>query len=175
MDPFIGEIRLLPYNFAPVGWQDCNGALLPISENDALYALIGTTYGGDGVNTFAVPDLRGRVPIHQGTGTGLSNYVLGQVAGSETVTLTSAQMPAHTHTVMVTSGQAATGMPSGTMEPGAISGDTMYTSDLTGITAFPLINTMIGPAGGNQPHDNTMPTLTVRFCIALNGIWPSQP
>lgn len=174
MDPFVGEIRLLPFNFAPVGWHDCDGSLLSIAENEVLYTLIGTTYGGDGQNTFGLPDLRGRLPIHQGTGQGLSAYVLGQMAGTEAVTLTTAQMPAHTHTAMVTSGTASTSTPSGTVELAAISGDTMYTSDVSGLTAFPLINTMIGPAGGSQPHENTMPTLTVRFCIALNGLWPSQ-
>jgi microcystin-dependent protein len=175
MDPFIGEIRLLPYNFAPVDWQDCDGSLLSIATYDALYALIGTTFGGDGQNTFGVPDLRGRLPIHAGTGNGLSPYNLGQVGGSETVTLTAAQLPAHIHAAMATSGAASTGTPGAGTEPGAISGDAMYTSDITGLTSYPAAATMIGPAGGSQPHDNTMPTLTVRFCIALNGVWPSQP
>lgn len=175
MDPFIGEVRLLPYTFAPAGWQDCDGSLLSISENDVLYALIGTTFGGDGQNTFAVPDLRGRLPIHMGTGAGLGTYSLGQVSGTETVTLIPAQMPAHTHMAMVTSGVASTGTPGGNVELGAISGDAMYTSDITGLPSYPAAGTMIGPAGGSQPHDNTMPTLAVRFCIALNGIWPSQP
>jgi len=174
MDPFIGEIRLLPYTFAPLGWQDCDGSLLSISENDALFSLIGTTYGGDGQSTFAVPDLRGRLPIHMGTGNGLGSYVLGQMAGTESVTLTPAQMPAHTHTAAVTSSLANTETPSGSVELGAINGDTMYTSDVTGLNPFAAASNMIGSAGGSQPHDNTMPTLTVRFCIALNGIWPSQ-
>lgn len=175
MDCFIGEIRLLPYTFAPANWHDCDGSLLPIAEYDALFALIGTTYGGDGQNTFALPDLRGRLPIHAGAGTGLSNYSLGQTGGSETVTLTATQLPAHTHTVMVTSTTATTGAPGANMEIGAISGDTMYTSDTAGTSSFQTAPAMIGMAGGNQPHANTMPTLTVRFCIALNGLWPSQP
>lgn len=175
MDPFIGEIRLLPYTFAPLDWQDCDGSLLPIASYDALYALIGTTFGGDGQNTFAVPDLRGRLPIHAGTGNGLSTYTLGQVGGSETVSLTAAQLPAHIHPAAVTSAAASTGTPAAGTQPGAISGDAMYTSDTTGLTPYPAAGGMIGPAGGNEPHDNTMPTLTVRFCIALNGIWPSQP
>lgn len=174
MDAYIGEIRLLPYNFAPLDWHDCDGSLLAISENDALYALIGTTYGGDGVNTFALPDLRGRVPVHQGTGTGLSNYLMGQQAGTETVTLTPGEMPAHSHAVVETSGVATTGTPSGSVELGAISGDGMYTSDIAGLTPIAAASSMIGSAGGSQPHDNTMPTLAVRFCIALNGIYPSQ-
>ncbi|ODU66501.1 MAG: phage tail protein [Rhodanobacter sp. SCN 65-17] len=174
MDPYVGEIRLLPYNFAPLNWHDCDGSLLPISEYDTLFNLIGTTYGGDGQSTFALPDLRGRLPIHQGTGPGLSTYSMGQLAGTETVTLTSGQMPAHTHTAVETSGVATTGTPGGNVELGAVSGDSMYTSDISGLTPFAASNTMIGPAGGNQPHDNTMPTLTVRFCISLYGIYPSQ-
>jgi microcystin-dependent protein len=175
MDPFIGEIRLLPYTFAPAGWQDCDGSLLPISQYDALYALIGTTYGGDGQENFGVPDLRGRLPVHVGTGSGLSPYALGQMGGTEAVTLSAAQLPAHVHTAMVTSATATTGTPAATMELGAISGDAMYTSDISGLTPHAAAATMVGASGGSQPHDNTMPTLTVRFCIALNGIWPSQP
>ncbi|MHB1056906.1 MAG: phage tail protein [Rhodanobacter sp.] len=174
MDPYVGEIRLLPYNFAPVGWQDCDGSLLSISENEVLYTLIGTTYGGDGQNTFAVPDMRGRLPIHQGTGIGLSTYVLGQQAGTESVTLTVGQMPAHTHTMLVTNGAASTSTPAANVELGAISGDALYTSDISGVSSAALAATTVGSAGGSQPHDNTMPTLAVRFCIALNGIWPSQ-
>jgi microcystin-dependent protein len=175
MDSFVGEIRLLPYTFAPQGWQDCDGSLLSISENESLFSLIGTTFGGDGQTTFAVPDLRGRLPIHMGSGTGLGTYNLGQMAGTETVTLNSAQMPAHTHTAMVTNAIASTGTPSGNVELGAISNDTMYTSDITGLTPYSAVSAMIGPTGDNQPHDNTMPTLAVRFCISLYGIWPSQP
>lgn len=174
MDPFVGEIRLLPYNFAPLNWHDCDGSLLPISEYDTLFNLIGTTYGGDGQNTFALPDLRGRLPIHQGTGPGLSTYSMGQLAGTETVTLTSGQMPAHTHTVVETSAVATTGTPGDNVELGAISGDSMYTSDISGLTPFAAAGSMISSAGGSQPHDNTMPTLTVRFCISLYGIYPSQ-
>lgn len=175
MDQYIGEIRLLPYTFAPNGWQDCDGSLLSISDNDALFALIGTTYGGDGQNTFAVPDLRGRVPVHAGTGPGLSTYVLGQMAGSENVTLTADQLGAHTHTMAVTSAPDSTGTPVASVELGALSGDVLYTGDISGVAALPIAGTMIGPAGGNQPHDNTMPTLTVRFCISLVGVYPPQP
>lgn len=175
MDSFVGEIRLLPYTFAPQGWQDCDGSLLSISENETLFALIGTTFGGDGQSTFGVPDLRGRLPVHVGTGTGLGTYSLGQMAGTETVTLNSAQMPAHTHAAMATNAIASTGTPSGNVELGAINNDTMYTSDITGLTPYLAVPTMIGSTGGNQAHDNTMPTLAMRFCIALNGIWPSQP
>lgn len=174
MEPFLGEIRLLPYTFAPANWLDCDGSLQPISQYEALYTLIGTTYGGDGVSTFGLPDMRGRVPIHRGTGLGLSPYVLGQVSGSEAVTLLSTQMPAHTHNVLATNAPATTGTPSSGVELAAVSGDGMYTSDISGLTPHPAAANMIGPAGGSQPHDNTMPTLTVRFCIAMAGIWPSQ-
>lgn len=174
MDPFVGEIRLLPYTFAPLGWQDCDGSLLPIASYQTLFTLVGTTYGGDGVNTFAVPDLRGRLPVHQGTGNGLGSYVIGQMAGTETVTLTAAQLPAHTHIASVTTQVATTGTPAGNVELAAISGDTMYTSDTSGLNPIAMASSMIGPAGGNQPHENTMPTLPVRFCIALEGLWPQQ-
>jgi len=175
MTPYLGEIRLLPYTFAPVGWQDCDGTLLSISENEALYNLIGTTYGGNGQTDFAVPDLRGRLPVHQGTGSGMGgSYVLGQVGGTETVTLTTLQLPGHSHPAAVTSATATTSVPSATVLPGAPSGDTMYTSDTSGLNPIVMAPGMIGQAGGNQPHDNTMPTLAVRFCIAVDGIYPSQ-
>ncbi|WP_430391816.1 phage tail protein [Dyella sp. 20L07] len=173
MQPYVGEIRLLPFTYAPVGWQDCDGSLLSISDNEALYTLIGTTYGGDGQRTFGVPDLRGRIPVHMGTGAGLSPYVLGQIAGYESITLTTGQTPAHTHTVSANTTLATTGTPSGN-QLGAISGDTLYTSDITGLTPVPIASTMIGIAGGSQPHDNTMPTLTMRFCISLFGTFPTQ-
>ena len=174
--PYIGEIRMFAFGTrgAPNGWQACDGSLLPISQYDALFALIGTTYGGDGQTTFAVPDLRGRIPIHQGTGPGLSNYVIGQMAGTETVTLLSTQMPAHTHTAVATTAAATTGTPGTGVLLGAVSGQTMYATDITGATAFTLSPQATGPAGGSQPHDNTMPTLVVQYCISLFGIYPTQ-
>ena len=172
--PFIGEIRLFGFNFAPVGWQACNGALLQISQNETLFALLGTTYGGDGQATFGVPDLRGRIPIHQGQGPGLSNYVIGQVAGAETVTLTAQQMPSHTHALGASTAAATTVAPSNTVVPGAISGDTMYAADLTGATAVAMSAQSTTTAGGAQPHDNTMPTLVANWCVASEGIFPSQ-
>ena len=175
-EPYIGEIRMFAFGTrgAPLGWQACDGSLLPISENDALFALIGTTYGGDGQTTFAVPDLRGRVPVHQGTGPGLSNYVIGQMAGTETVTLLTTQMPAHTHTMMATTAAASTGTPGNTVLPGTVSNQTMYVTDTTGGRAFTLSGQSIGLAGASQPHENCMPTLTVQYCIATVGIFPSQ-
>jgi len=174
-NPYVGEIRLLPFNFAPLGWQDCNGALLSIAEYDVLFNLIGTTYGGDGTNTFAVPDLRGRVPLHQGTMPGGGTpRVLGSVAGSETVTLQLTQLPAHGHPMVATDAAASAQAPSTSTVLGGISGDTMYTSDINGVASRGLAATMLSFSGGNQPHDNLMPTLTLRYCISLFGIYPSQ-
>lgn len=174
--PFIGEIRMFAFGSrgAPNGWQACDGSLLAISEYDALFALIGTTYGGDGQTTFAVPDLRGRLPVHQGAGPGLSNYVIGQRAGTETVTVVSAQMPAHTHTFVATTAAASTGSPGTGVIPGAVSGQTMYATTTAGASPFIASGQTVGIAGGSQPHDNCMPTLTVQFCIAVFGIFPSQ-
>lgn len=172
--PYLGEIRMFGFNRTPQGWQACDGSLLSISENDALFFLIGTTYGGDGQTTFAVPDLRGRLPIHQGQGPGLSSYIIGEMAGTETVTLTSNQIPAHTHSVMATSAAATTGTPGSSVMPGAVSGDTMYATDITGLTGIPTAPQSISPSGGSQPHENCMPTLTVQYCIATQGIFPQQ-
>ena len=174
--PYIGEIRMFGFGTrgAPNGWQACDGSLLPISQYDALFALIGTTYGGDGQNTFGVPDLRGRVPIHQGQGPGLSNYVIGQMAGTETVTVLQTQMPAHTHTLVATTGAASSLTPGTSLLPGTISGDSFYDSDITGTAAVQMSPQSTSLAGGSQPHENTMPTLTVQYCIATQGIFPSQ-
>jgi len=171
--PYLGEIRLFSYTFAPVGWQLCDGSLLNISDNEALYTLIGTTFGGDGVNTFAVPDLRGRVPLHWGPGNGLSPRVMGQLDGSESVTLTSAQLPTHTHSFAATSAIASINSPGNTAELGGLGTDTMYTSVISGNSVSPS-SAMISQIGGSQPHENLMPTLTASFCIAVNGIFPSQ-
>jgi microcystin-dependent protein len=174
--PYIGEIRMFGFGTrgAPNGWQACDGSMLPISEYDALFALVGTTYGGDGQTTFAVPDLRGRLPIHQGTGPGLSTYFIGQKAGSETVTVLPTQMPAHTHTLAASSGAASALTPGNTLLPGAVSGETFYASNVTGATQVPMSAQSTSVAGGSQPHENRMPTLTVQYCIATQGIFPSQ-
>lgn len=173
-NPFLGEIRLLPFNFAPRGWMTCSGQLVSIAQNDALFALIGTIYGGDGQTTFALPDLRGRLPIHQGQGPGLSNYVIGQAAGSESVTLVSSQLPSHTHTLIATTAGATSLTPGNALLPGAVSGDTFYVNTTAGNTMAPMSNQMLSQAGGSQPHDNTMPTLTLQYCIAVEGIFPSR-
>lgn len=173
--PYIGEIRMFAFGTrgAPTNWQVCDGSLLPISEYDALYALLGTTYGGDGQTTFAVPDLRGRLPVHQGTGPGLSTYVLGQQAGSETVTVLGTQMPAHTHLVVASAGAASALTPGNSLLPAAVSGDNFYLADPNGAFPVPMSAQSTSLTGGGQPHENCMPTLTVQFCIATFGIFPT--
>lgn len=173
--PYIGEIRMFGFGRTPNGWQACDGSLLPIAQYDALFFLLGTTYGGDGQSTFGVPDLRGRLPIHQGQGPGLSQYVIGQRAGTEMVTVLPTQMPAHTHTAFATSAAATSLTPGNTLLPGAVSGDTFYATDLTGAIAVAMSAQSTSLAGGSsQSHQNCMPTLTVQYCIAIEGIFPSQ-
>jgi microcystin-dependent protein len=172
--PYVGEIRMFGFNRTPNGWMACDGSLQSIAEYEVLYTLIGTTYGGDGQSTFGLPDLRGRLPIHQGQGPGLSSYVLGQKSGTESVTLTQAQMPAHTHTVVATTAAANSLSPGPTLLPAAVSGDTLYVTDLTGATAIAMSAQSTSVSGGSQPHENCMPTLTVQYCIAWAGIFPSQ-
>ncbi len=177
-NPYIGEIRLFAGTFAPVGWMFCNGGLLPISQNDALYALIGTTYGGDGVNTFGVPDLRGRVPVHQGTGPGLTNRVMGQKAGTETETLTNSQVPQHTHSFLTTTANGNVVAPGPTVLPAKpvdpISTPTLYVVPGTSTIKPTAMANTISSVGGSQAHSNMMPTLGLNYIIALWGIFPSR-
>ncbi|KHA76709.1 phage tail protein [Janthinobacterium lividum] len=173
--PYVGEIRLFAFPRIPTGWFACDGSLKPIANNEVLFTLLGTTYGGDGVNTFAVPDLRGQVPLHMGTGPGLTNRPIGQRSGSESVTLLATQLPSHTHPFNVNSTLATANVPANNLLLTAPSNnDKMYTSDLTGLTAYALATTATGTTGGNLAHENTMPTLTASFCIAWAGIFPSQ-
>jgi len=177
MDNFLGEIRLFAGNFPPQGWAFCNGALLAIAQNDALFALLGTTYGGDGQSTFALPDLRGRVPLHQGTLAG-NNYVIGQQAGVESVTLTTGQIPAHSHTA-----SASTALPPATGAGISLTGPGAYVPAApakpkfyapAGSSAVAMSPQAIQPTGGSQAHNNMAPFLAVSFIIALEGIFPSQ-
>lgn len=173
MDPHIGEIRLFGLSYAPVGWVTCNGQLLLISENEALFGVLGAHYGGNGITTFAVPDLRGRIPIHVGQGPGLSNYTWGQQGGTEIVTLQAMQMPTHTHAVMASSDYADSTSPQGTL-PAVVQGQTNFVSDLSGARAVTMGGATIGVAGSSQPHNNMMPTIPMYFYIAAVGIYPSQ-
>jgi len=173
--PYVGEIRLFAFPRIPTGWLACDGSQQPISEYEVLYTLLGTTYGGNGTSTFAVPDMRGQVPLHQGTGNGLTPRLLGQSGGSEAVTLITGNMPAHTHPYNVTGTAANATTPATSLQLGtAAGGDKTYTSSLTGLNPFEMSGASTTATGGNQPHDNTMPTLTVSFCIAYAGIFPSQ-
>lgn len=171
-EPYLGEIRLFGFQRIPDGWYICDGSLKPIAQNEALYTLLGTTYGGDGVTTFGVPDLRGRVPIHQGTGNGLTPRPLGQAQGSETVTLTPDQMAQHSHAFNATTAAASSQDPSSQMPATIANGDTFYATNTTGATAVVLAGQSIGNSGQGLPHENTMPTLVANFCIAAVGIFP---
>ncbi|WP_426305668.1 phage tail protein [Acidovorax facilis] len=174
MDSYIGDIRLFAGNFAPRGWMLCNGALLSISNYDTLFMLIGTTYGGDGQNTFALPDLRGRVPVGQGIGPGLSTRVLGQIYGSESVTLLNTQMPQHNHPFNATTATATSARPDGMLfaQTGA---DKLYgPAPASGPQPQTMAANAVLPAGGSQPHDNIMPSMALNYIIAFEGIFPSR-
>lgn len=168
--PYVGEIRMFAGNFAPAGWMFCEGQLLPISENETLFQLIGTTYGGDGQSTFALPDLRGRLPIHFGTGPGGSTYQLAETGGAEEVTLTTSQIPAHSHPMLASSSGGTTGTASNGVYATTV-GFNLYVDADPGNTAFNPGT--VGSVGGSQPHTNLMPYLCVDFIISLFGIFPS--
>jgi len=172
--PFVGEIRLFGFPRIPTGWLACNGQLLSIAQYDVLYAVLGTTYGGDGQTTFAVPDLRGQLPVHKGSGPGLTPRALGQFGGKETVTLLASQLPAHTHSLHATTVVANAAAPGTTSELGALSNDVMYATDIIGTNPLVMGASSVSETGGSQSHDNVMPTQTVSFCIAYQGIYPSQ-
>jgi microcystin-dependent protein len=170
--PYIGEIRLFGGNFAPAGWSFCNGATLSIQQNDALFNLIGTTYGGDGQNTFNLPDLQCRVPVHQGQGLGLQSYVLGQKGGSETVTLTVAQLPSHPHAAVGSAAGAAATNPANATWGNAQVNTNSFGPGTAAANTMNAASTSL--TGGNQPHDNMLPFLAVSFIIALQGVFPTQ-
>jgi microcystin-dependent protein len=166
-EPFLGMIAIFGFNFAPRGWAFCNGQILPIAQNTALFALLGTTYGGNGQTTFGLPDLRGRAPVHFGQGPGLSSYDLGQQGGTETVTLTGAQTGPHTHGVSASNAPTSKS-PSGNLP--ANFGTVAYGSSAD----LSMSPAMVQPNTGGQPHNNIQPYLAINFCIAIEGIFPSR-
>jgi microcystin-dependent protein len=176
MDPFVAEIRIFPFNFAPKGWAWCNGQLLPISQNTALFSLLGTTYGGDGKSTFALPDMQGNVAVHTGAaqpGPGLSTYFLGQTGGSETVTLLVSEMPSHSHTVQAqnTVGNRTSAVANAFARASA---GQPYIPGSPTPTLVNMASQGLPPAGGDQPHNNMQPYLTLFYNIALQGVFPPR-
>jgi len=170
MDPFVAEIRIFPFNFAPKGWAFCDGQILPLSQNTALFSLLGTTYGGDGKSNFALPNMQGNAPMHPGQGPGLSLHDLGETGGEETVTLLESEIPSHAHTLMASSSTGTKPLPTNNTLA-RVSGATPY-GPATNLTSF--ANSALSPAGGNLPHNNMQPYLTLNFCIALQGVYPPR-
>jgi len=172
-DPFVAEIRIFPFNFAPKGWAWCNGQLLPLSQNTALFSLLGTTYGGDGKSNFALPNLQGSAPMHPGQGPGLSLHDLGEIGGSETVTLLESETPAHAHGLMASTEDGI----QGTLTPGITIansvGGTLYQTN-TDVDLVSAHSSALSPAGGSAPHNNMQPYLTFYFNIALQGVFPPR-
>jgi microcystin-dependent protein len=171
MDPFVAEIRIFGFNFPPKGWAFCEGQLLPISQNTALFALLGTQFGGDGKSTFGLPDLEGSVPVHQGQGQGLSEYFVGQTGGTETVTLLESEIPFHNHSMNANSSLGDNPNPSG---HSLARYQNAYQSNTTqNLTQMAL--QMLTITGGSQPHNNLQPYLVLNFCIAMQGVFPARP
>lgn len=169
-DPFVAEIKMFGFNFAPNGWATCDGQILPIAQNTALFSLLGTQYGGNGQTNFALPNLQGRAPLHWGQGLGLSSYLIGQTTGTNAVTLLTSEMPSHQHAVQANPRVAESGNPSGQNLARAESN--AYVNAAPNTTLSPLSSTA---AGGSVPHNNLQPYLSVIFCIALQGIYPQRP
>ena len=170
-DPFVAEIRIFPFNFAPRGWAWCDGQLLPLSQNTALFSLLGTTYGGNGKSNFALPDLQGRAPMHPGQGPGLSLHDLGETGGSETVTLLESEMPSHSHAMRVANDVGEDRIPGPDQVLARSTGGLLYAEPGPLVVMAPEALTM---AGGDQPHNNMQPYLTFYFCIALQGVFPPR-
>ena len=170
-NPFLAEIRIFPFNFPPKGWAFCNGQLMPLSQNTALFSLLGTTYGGDGKSNFALPNLQGSAPMHPGQGPGLSLHDLGETGGSDTVTLLSSEIPAHSHGLTASNRQGTDQSPINEMFAGGVGGINLYAEPASIVQ---LAGATVTPAGGGQPHNNLMPYLTLNFCIALQGIYPAR-
>jgi len=174
-DPFIGQILLVGFNFAPVGWHICDGTLLPISQYAALFSLLGTSYGGNGTTNFALPDLRSRVPIGIGQGVGLSTYVIGQQAGVENVTLLANQMPAHNHNINATASGGGVASPANAFLAETADPRSVYNTYSASQSSPATLNPgSLSTSGGNQPHTNIQPVLAMNYIIALQGIFPSR-
>jgi microcystin-dependent protein len=173
-DPFVAEIRMFSGNFAPVGWALCNGQLLPIAQNTALFSLLGTTYGGDGRSTFALPNLQGSVPVQQGQGAGLSLYALGQTGGETAVTLLPSQLPSHSHLPMGVAANGDSGAPAGETWAESSFGKGMTSWYSTAAPNSTMSPQAVGQAGANLPHNNMPPYLCLTFIIALQGVYPPR-
>jgi microcystin-dependent protein len=171
-DQFLAEIRIFPFNFPPTGWAFCDGQLMPISQNTALFALLGTTYGGDGKSTFALPDMQGNVPMQPGQGQGLSLRDLGEMSGVETITLLQSEIPVHTHSISASNSDGIDRIPSDQTLP-AVGVAVSYYAPVANLGMMAL--QALPPAGGGLPHNNMQPYLTLNFCIALQGIFPQRP
>ena len=172
-DPFVAEIRIFPFTFAPKGWAFCNGQLLPISQNTALFSLCGTYYGGDGKSTFALPNLQGQAPLGTGQGPGLSDRFLGESGGTETVTLLESEMPVHTHTARAVTDFATVQAPGPDRALARSQNGNAYQTD-TATSLAVMSPNALAPAGGSFPHNNLQPYLTLHFCIALQGVFPPR-
>ncbi len=170
MDPFVAEIRIFAGNFAPAGWALCNGQLMPISQNTALFSLLGTTYGGDGISTFALPNLQGQVPLHPGQGPGLSYYALGESLGEPTVTLLGTEMPQHGHGLLSSNAPGPLSGPAGNVLAQSAAGAALYGSP----PDTPMSPGALDPAGGGQPHNNMQPYLVLTYIISLQGVYPAR-
>ena len=171
VDPFVAEIRIFPFNFAPQGWALCNGQILALSQNTALFSLLGTTYGGNGQNNFALPDLQGKAPMHPGQGPGLSLRALGEQGGVQTVTLLASQIPLHTHGLRAVPDPGDTNLPTDNALARS-SGASIYNAATTPVVAMNA--GVVAVVGGSQPHNNMQPFLTLNFCISLQGIYPPR-
>ena len=172
-DPFVAEIRIFPFNFAPKGWAFCDGQILPLSQNTALFSLLGTTYGGDGKSNFALPNMQGNAPMHPGQGPGLSLHDLGETGGSETVSLLESEIPSHSHTMRASSDTADNNSAAGNLSAKPLGrGNNLYITSTTPLVT--MAANALAPAGGDQPHNNMQPYLTLNFCIALQGVYPPR-
>jgi microcystin-dependent protein len=170
MDPFVAEIRILPFNFAPKGWAFCDGQILPLSQNTALFSLLGTTYGGDGKSNFALPNMQGSAPMHPGQGPGLSLHDLGETGGSDTVTLLVSEIPSHSHSMSVSGQAGLNNTPAGQLF--AVGAGINLYAPAANLTA--MSDSALAPTGGDQSHNNRMPYLTLNFCIAMQGVFPPR-